>query len=97
MFAKDLQLVDKTVLIFPSQPGFLKDTFESVLQDPSQTVFQTFLVTAADFFGLDQFVLFLLLLLYKLCTMLQFHLLEERNIQLSWSGVFVSPATQNVE
>ena len=62
-----------------------------------QTVFQTFLVTVADFFGVAHFVLFLLFLLRKLCAILQFHLFERSYLQLSWSGVFVSPATQNVE
>ena len=68
---KHLQLVaSKTVLISPSQWGVLKVTFERVLQDIFQTVFQIFLITVADFFGLGHFVLFLLFLLRKLCTML---------------------------
>ena len=95
---KDLQSVaNKTVLNFPSQLGVLKDTFERVLQDTFQIVFQTFLVTVADFFDVGHFVLFLLFPLCKLCTMLQFHIFERTNLQLSWSGVLVSLATQNVE
>ena len=78
---KDLQLAaSKTVLISPSQLGVLKDTFERVLQDTFQTVFQTFLVTAADFFGVGHFVLFLLFLLRKLYTMHQFHFFENSNL-----------------
>ena len=93
---RDLQvIVSKTVLIFPSQLGVLKDTFKRVLQEIFETVFQTFLVTAGDCFGVGHFVLFLLFLLGKLCTMLQFHFFEKRNLQLSFSGVFVSPTTQN--
>ena len=78
---KDLQLVtNKAILIFASQLGVLKDTFERVLQDTFQTVFQTFLVTAADFFGVGHFVLFLLFLLRKEGKMLQFHFFEKRNL-----------------
>ena len=95
---KDLQLVaSKTGLIFPSQLGILKDTFERVLQDTFQTVFQTFLVTVVDFFGVGNFALFLLFLLRKICTMLQFQFFEKTNLQLSWGCVLVSPATQNVD
>ena len=95
---RDLQLVaSKTVLIFPSQLGVLKDTFENVLQDTFQTVFQTFLVTVVDFFGVGHFVLFLLFLLRKRCTILQFQFFEITNLQLSKSCVLVSPATQNVD
>ena len=95
---KDLQLVaSKTVLIFPSQLGVLKDTFERGLQGTFQSVFQTFLVTVADFFGVGHFVLFLLFLLRKLCTMHQFYFFKKTNLQLSWSCVLVSPATQNVD
>ena len=93
----DLQLVaSKTVLIFPSSLGLLKGTFEKVLRDTFQTVFQTFLVTVAEFFSVAHFGLILLFLRRKLCMMLQFYLFEKRNLQLSWSDV-VSPATQNVE
>ena len=85
------------VLIFPFQLGIWKGTFEIVLQDTFQTVFQTFLVTVADFFGVGHFFLFLLFLRRELCMMLQFHLFEKRNLQLSLSDVLVSPATQNFE
>ena len=52
-------------------------------------MFQTFLVTVANFIGVGHFALFLLFLLRKLRTILQF--------QLSWNDVLVSPETQNVE
>ena len=91
---KDLQLIaSKMALISPSQLGVLKDTFQRVLQNTFQTVFQTFLVTVADFFGVGHFAMFLLFLLRNLCTMLQFYFFKKRNLQLSWSGVLVSPAT----
>ena len=91
----DLQpIASKTVLFFPSQLGVLKDTFERVLQATFQTVFQTFLVTVADHFNVIHFALFLLFFLRKLCTMLQFHFFQKKNLQLSWSGVLVSLATQ---
>ena len=94
---KDLQLVaSKTILISTSQLGVLKDTFERVLQDTVQTVFQTFLVTVADLFGVGHLVLFLLFLLRKYARCSSF-IFSKRNLQLSWSGVLVSPATQNVE
>ena len=83
----------KAILIFASQLGILKDTFERVLQD----TFQTFLVTVTDFFGVGHFVLFLLFLLRKVCTMFQFHFFEKTNLQLSWSYVLVSPATKNID
>ena len=76
------------VLLFPFQLGVLKDTFEKVLHDTFQTVFQTFLITVADFFGVGYFVLFLLFLLRKLCTMLQFH--SKREIFNSHGVVFLS-------
>ena len=98
MFVKDLQLVaNKTALIFHSQLGVLEGTFEIVLQDTFQTVFQTLLVIVADFFDVGHSALFLSFLRCKLCMMLQFHLFKKRNLQLSWSNVLVSPATQTVE
>ena len=94
---KDLQLVsNETVMTFPFQLGVLKDNFERVLHDTFQIMFQTFLVTVADFFDVGHFALFSLFLLQKLCTVFQFNLFEKRNIQLSWSDVFVSPITQNI-
>ena len=86
-------VANKTVLIFPSQLGVLKGTFEIVLQD----TFQTVLVIVADFFGVGHFALVLLFLRRKLCMMPQFHLFEKRSLHLSWSDVLVSAATLNVE
>ena len=58
---KDLQLVATIrVLILPSQLDILNGTFEILLQETFQTVFQTFLVTVADFVGVGHFALFLL-------------------------------------
>ena len=90
-------VANKTVLIFPSQLGVLKGTFEIVLHDTIQTVFQTVLVIVADFFGVGHFVLVLLFLRRKLCMMPQFHLFKKRSLHLSWSDVLVSAATLNVE
>ena len=92
---KDLQLVaNKRVRTFPSQLGILKDTFERILQHTFELVFQTFLLLVADFFDEGLFVLFLLLILRKLCRMLQFHFFEKRNL-FPWSDVLIYPATQN--
>ena len=44
------------VLTFPSQLGVLKYTFENVLQDTFQIMFQTFLLTVVDFFNVGHVV-----------------------------------------
>ena len=59
---------------------------DRVLQDAFQIVFQTFLVTVADLFGVGHFVL---------CS--SFSFFEKTNLQLSWSCVLVSLATENVD
>ena len=61
---------------------------------PFRLCFKHFLVTVADHFNVGHFALFLLFFLRKLCTMLQFHFFQKRNLPLSWSGVLVSLTTQ---